>query len=276
MDTFKTSYLPVSNSAASFVFIYVISVIFTFHTLLTAYNASTYMEAFVRPEVVGVLYALASAASIAIFATLAPLLSRFGNTVAAAAGDPLGTINFSRRGTSHGRGGMIHVELRGSGGANGFGGDMVFSTKGNNVTTVGERMRITHAGNVGIGTTAPGARLDVHGGDIRIATGGQGITFPDGTRQTTAMSGGGEIYIDGVRLVARLINLGEDIYGPWNWGHTSDTCNGLVRADYFCTVNERRTCTDVGWTDGEPYGGGVMSGSRHRTVTCRFRAVFSE
>jgi hypothetical protein len=33
--------------------------------------------------------------------------------------------------------------------------------------------------------------LDVHGGDIRIATGGQGITFPDGTRQTTAMSGGG-------------------------------------------------------------------------------------
>jgi MFS family permease len=39
------------------------------------------MEAFVRPEVVGVLYALASAASIAIFATLAPLLSRFGNTV---------------------------------------------------------------------------------------------------------------------------------------------------------------------------------------------------
>ena len=47
---------------------------------------------------------------------------------------------------------------------------------------------VVHAGgNVGIGTTgAPGAKLDVTGGSIRISTAGQGLVFADGTTQTTA------------------------------------------------------------------------------------------
>jgi hypothetical protein len=40
-------------------------------------------------------------------------------------------------------------------------------------------------GNVGIGTTAPAAKLDVVGG-MRIDGAGNGITFPDGSTQTTA------------------------------------------------------------------------------------------
>ncbi len=44
-------------------------------------------------------------------------------------------------------------------------------------------------GNVGIGTTSPTQKLDVVG-NVRIGGGGNGIVFPDGTKQTTASTGG--------------------------------------------------------------------------------------
>jgi hypothetical protein len=52
-----------------------------------------------------------------------------------------------------------------------------------------ERMRLTAAGNVGIGTTAPTQRLDV-AGNVQISGAGNGILFPDGTKLTSASGGG--------------------------------------------------------------------------------------
>ena len=49
--------------------------------------------------------------------------------------------------------------------------DLVFGTRDVTTDTAPtERMRITSAGNVGIGTTAPGAKLHVYGGNIRISS----------------------------------------------------------------------------------------------------------
>lgn len=48
-----------------------------------------------------------------------------------------------------------------------------------------EVVRITAAGNVGIGTSTPNAKLDVNG-NIFISGSGNGIKFPDGTTLTTA------------------------------------------------------------------------------------------
>lgn len=79
MDTFKTTSTP-ARPYPSFAFIYLISVVFTFHTLLTAYSSSTYLEQYVSNTTIGVLYALASLMSIGLFLQLSPLLQRLGNT----------------------------------------------------------------------------------------------------------------------------------------------------------------------------------------------------
>jgi hypothetical protein len=53
-----------------------------------------------------------------------------------------------------------------------------------------ERMRLTAAGNFGIGTIAPTQKLDVTG-NIKVTGVGNGIIFPDGSKMTTAVAGGG-------------------------------------------------------------------------------------
>jgi hypothetical protein len=55
----------------------------------------------------------------------------------------------------------------------------------------GEIMRLLNGGNVGVGTTSPGAKLEVNGG-LKLTSGSGGsITFADGTVQTTAATGVG-------------------------------------------------------------------------------------
>lgn len=76
MDTFIANQRP----SRSFAFIYLISVVFTFHTLLTAYSSSTYLEQYVSKTDIGILYATASLLSIILFLKFSPLLQRFGNT----------------------------------------------------------------------------------------------------------------------------------------------------------------------------------------------------
>lgn len=48
-----------------------------------------------------------------------------------------------------------------------------------------ERMRLTAAGNFGIGTTTPTQKLEV-AGNLQVSGSGNGIMFPDGTKQTSA------------------------------------------------------------------------------------------
>jgi hypothetical protein len=60
-------------------------------------------------------------------------------------------------------------------------------TPGGPNNAVVEKVRITSSGNVGIGTTAPGGKLDV-AGNLKVSGSTNGIVFPDGTKQTTAVT----------------------------------------------------------------------------------------
>ena len=70
------------------------------------------------------------------------------------------------------------------------------------------RLAITTSGNVGIGTTGPGAKLEVNG-NLKLTSGsGASITFADGTTQSTAFTGvicGGD-YAESVDVVGDRTN----------------------------------------------------------------------
>ena len=59
-------------------------------------------------------------------------------------------------------------------------------TPGAPTNPVTEKVRITSTGNVGIGTTAPGGKLEV-AGTLKLSGATSGIIFPDGSIQTTAL-----------------------------------------------------------------------------------------
>jgi hypothetical protein len=77
-----------------------------------------------------------------------------------------------------------------NGNGTGTSGDLAFYTRNSiNDTNLTERMRILQGGNVGIGTTSPGAKLEVDGSIKLTASSGASITFQDSTTQSTAYTG---------------------------------------------------------------------------------------
>lgn len=62
--------------------------------------------------------------------------------------------------------------------------------------TLGEWVRITSDGKVGVGTPVPAARLDV-AGDVKLSGSGSGVLFPDGSKQTSAITFSNSLILTG-------------------------------------------------------------------------------
>jgi hypothetical protein len=113
-------------------------------------------------------------------------------------------------------------ELDGSGGTNGFGGRLRFLLKGDNGTSSVERMRITSAGYVGIGTTGPLGLLDLSGpnvsfiGQFRIAAPDIAqITFYNSAAPAAGSANmKGQIYYNVPSNLLVLNNFNSGSFGP--------------------------------------------------------------
>lgn len=96
--------------------------------------------------------------------------SRGGNTAtptSALSGDATGSIRIhGYDGTTFIENARIEAFVDGTPGTNDMPGRLVFSTTADGASTPTERMRITNAGNIGIATDAPAAKLQVAGNTI--------------------------------------------------------------------------------------------------------------
>ncbi|MNK12013.1 hypothetical protein D3C87_300690 [compost metagenome] len=101
---------------------------------------------------------------------------RAGGTAASptatVSGNILGVINAVGYGATDYAGGAASISLRAteawSDTANGSAISFETTANGSASTTVTERMRIDHSGNVGIGTTAPSEKLEISGGNLKV------------------------------------------------------------------------------------------------------------
>ncbi len=59
--------------------VYLLAVVFNFHSLLVAYSSTSYMEQFMSPEHIGLLYSLGSLGSIVLFLYTPHILQKLGN-----------------------------------------------------------------------------------------------------------------------------------------------------------------------------------------------------
>lgn len=81
MDFYKHGSLASGTRHIHFGFVYLLAIIFSYHTLLVAYNTSSYLGQYVSPTAVGVLHGAGALGAIGIFLYFPKLLARFGNVI---------------------------------------------------------------------------------------------------------------------------------------------------------------------------------------------------
>jgi MFS family permease len=79
MDFYKHQRFAGLPRSIHYSFVYLLAVIFSYHTLIVAYNTSSFAAQFVSPTAVGVLHAGAALGAVGLFIIFPKLLARFGN-----------------------------------------------------------------------------------------------------------------------------------------------------------------------------------------------------
>ena len=127
--------------------------------------------------------------------------------------------------------------------------DAEFSSTGDN------QFLIRAGGGVGINTNSPGAALHVGG-----TAGVDGIMFPDGTLQTTALSGGNWTVTDSVLYTNNYLGIARGNADNKLWG---DNAFSMVNLGVACTTG----------TSGQNYSYATVGGGRYNTASGLFASV---
>jgi hypothetical protein len=136
-----------------------------------------------RTTTAGTAQAIIAAANNVNPATLFFAKARSTSNAIVNDGDALGNISFvgANGSTLNARAAVISASVDGTPSSTSMPGRLAFFTTPAGFTSGVERIRINSAGNVGIGVTLPGARLDV-AGTIRSSSGADALTLTqDGT-----------------------------------------------------------------------------------------------
>ena len=132
-----------------------------------------------------------------------------GSTTVVQSGDAVGTLSFQASdGTEFVETARIQSIVDGAPGANDMPGALLFSTTADGAAASTERMRISSAGDVGIGTDAPGSKLDVRSGFITSGN----ATSTNGTKILAGYYSSGHITTFGSEYSSGGPVLG---YGVW-------------------------------------------------------------
>lgn len=81
MDFYRHLFVRDKDKPITFFFVYLISVVFTFQSLVTSYSSSAYLENFIEVKYIGLLYSIGAVISIILSLTLPYFLRRFGNVL---------------------------------------------------------------------------------------------------------------------------------------------------------------------------------------------------
>ena len=173
-------------------------------------------------------------------------------------GETLGTVRFSGSdGTNFIRGAEIGGFVDGTPGTNDMPGRLEFSTTADGDTAPTERMRIDSTGNVGIGSTAPVAKLEVAGSNnstwSATTTSISGATMTIAGTVTGTIAIGDLVHGTGVQPYTR-ITAGSALSWTVSVSQTVSSAT-LVGGPTYSSTLIRITETDSAVSAGQPTGG---------------------